>query len=104
TTVTTTLPPGEYVDWRDGTLYDGGQTATLPAPLVELPLLLVDGGLIPMYDASIDTLAPSAGGAIGVDAAAVGGVYDVVGARTRGCRRRATSCRVNAAIRARSRS
>jgi alpha-glucosidase (family GH31 glycosyl hydrolase) len=83
TTVTTMLPPGELVDWRDGTLYDGGAMATLPAPLVELPLLLVDGGLIPMYDASIDTLAPSAGGAVGPDAPAVAGVYDVVGAISR---------------------
>ena len=82
TTVTTKLPPGELVDWRDGSLYDGGSVATLPAPLTELPLLLVDGGLIPMLDASIDTLAPESSPTV-VGPSDVADVYDVVGAISR---------------------
>jgi alpha-glucosidase (family GH31 glycosyl hydrolase) len=82
TTVTTALPPGELVDWRDGTLYDGGTTATLPAPLTELPLLLVDGSLIPMLDPSIDTLAVETSATV-IGPTDVATVYDVVGAISR---------------------
>jgi alpha-glucosidase (family GH31 glycosyl hydrolase) len=82
TSVTTTLPPGELVDWRDGTLYDGGTVATLPAPLTELPLLLVDGGLIPMLDPSIDTLAVETSSTV-IGPTDVADVYDVVGAISR---------------------
>ena len=31
----------------------------MPAPLAKLPLLLKDGGIVPMLDASIETLAPA---------------------------------------------
>ncbi len=79
TSVTTTLPPGALVDWRDGTLYDGGATATLPAPLTELPLLLVDGGLVPLLDPSIDTLAPETSPTV-IGPTDVADVYDVAGA------------------------
>ena len=79
TTVTTLLPPGEFIDWRDGTLYDGDTTATLPAPLTELPLLLVDGVLIPMLDPTIDTLAAETSATV-VGPTDVADVYDVVGA------------------------
>ena len=79
TSVTTTLPPGEFIDWRDGTLYDGDTSATLPAPLTELPLLLVDGVLIPMLDPTIDTLAPETSPTV-IGPSDVAGVYDVVGA------------------------
>ncbi len=79
TTVTTTLPPGLLVDWRDGTLYEGGTSATLPAPLTELPLLLVDGGLIPMLDKTIDTLAVETSPTV-IGPTDVADVYDVVGA------------------------
>jgi alpha-glucosidase len=82
TSVTATLPPGEFVDWRDGTLYDGGTTATLPAPLTELPLLLVDGSLIPMLDPTIDTLAPETSPTV-IGPTDVADVYDVVGALSR---------------------
>ena len=77
TTVTTTLPPGEFIDWRDGSLRDG--TVTLPAPLRELPLLLVDGGLVPLYDASIATLAPETNASV-VGPSDVADVFDVAGA------------------------
>ncbi len=49
---------GESIDWRDGTLKDGRHQPTLPAPLTELPLLLVDGVLIPMLDPTNRQLAP----------------------------------------------
>lgn len=77
TTVTTTLPPGEFIDWRDGSLRDG--TVTLPAPLRELPLLLVDGGLVPLYDATIATLAPETNASV-VGPSDVADVFDVAGA------------------------
>jgi alpha-glucosidase (family GH31 glycosyl hydrolase) len=79
TTVTTLLPPGELIDWRDGTLYDGGASVTLPAPLTELPLLLVDGALIPMLDPTIDTLAAETSATV-IGPTDVADVYDVVGA------------------------
>jgi alpha-D-xyloside xylohydrolase len=82
TTVTATLPPGLFVDWRDGTLYEGDVSATLPAPLTELPLLLVDGNLVPMLDPSIDTLAPETSPTV-IGPADVADVYDVVGAVSR---------------------
>ena len=86
TSVTTTLPPGKLVDWRDGTLYDGGATATLPAPLAELPLLLVDGALVPMLDPSIDTLSPESSPTV-IGPTDVADVYDVAGAISRATRR-----------------
>ena len=78
TTVTTMLPPGEFIDWRDGSLYDGGTSITLPAPLTELPLLLVDGTLIPMLDPTIDTLAVETNPTV-IGPTDVAEVYDVVG-------------------------
>jgi alpha-glucosidase len=53
------LPPGRYVDLRDLSLYEGDQTVQLPAPLEQLPLLLVAGQLLPLLDASVQTLAPA---------------------------------------------
>jgi alpha-glucosidase (family GH31 glycosyl hydrolase) len=53
------LPPGAYVDLDDYRVYHGGSEVEVPAPLVKLPLLLVDGQLVPMWDASIETLAPA---------------------------------------------
>ena len=82
TSVTTMLPPGALVDWRDGTLYDGDTSATLPAPITELPLLLVDGALIPMLDPTIDTLAPETSATV-IGPSDVATVYDVAGALSR---------------------
>ena len=82
TSVTAALPPGELVDWRDGTLYDGGTTATLPAPLTELPLLLVDGSLVPLLDPTIDTLAAETSATV-IGPTDVADVYDVAGAISR---------------------
>lgn len=53
------LPPGRYVDWDDYSVYEGGEVASIPAPLTKLPLLLVENQILPLWDASIETLAPS---------------------------------------------
>jgi len=54
------LPPGRrFVDLADDKVYGGGQVANIPAPLEKLPLLLVEGELLPMLDPTIDTLAPA---------------------------------------------
>lgn len=52
------LPPGRYVDLEDYSVYSGGDVA-IPAPLDKLPLLLVEGQLLPLLDPSIETLAPA---------------------------------------------
>jgi sulfoquinovosidase len=76
------LPPGRFLDWRDQILYAGNQTITVDAPLDKLPLFLRDGHLIPMLDASIDTLAPESDPNI-VGREDVADVYDVVGLLSR---------------------
>ncbi len=53
------IPPGKWVDFFDHTVYEGGKRVSLPAPLGKLPLLVIDGGIVPLLDASIETLAPS---------------------------------------------
>jgi sulfoquinovosidase len=55
----TWLPPGKWVDLADLVVYDGGKRVAIPAPLGKLPLLVKDGGIVPMLDASIETLAPA---------------------------------------------
>jgi alpha-D-xyloside xylohydrolase len=55
----TWLPPGSWVDLDDFAVYEGGKPALIPAPLAKLPLLIKDGGIVPMLDAAIDTLAPA---------------------------------------------
>ncbi len=56
----TWLPKGaRYVDFDDFTVYEGGGTVTIPAPLGKLPLLLVSGQILPMLDPSIERLAPA---------------------------------------------
>ena len=59
TTKETWLPPGKWVDLVDHATYEGGRRVTLPAPLGRLPLLLKDGGIVPLLDPSIETLAPA---------------------------------------------
>ncbi|HXU68792.1 MAG TPA: TIM-barrel domain-containing protein [Polyangia bacterium] len=81
TTKDIVLPPGLFVDWHDGTLLDGGSggvTATVPAALDKLPLLLVDGALLPLLDPTIDTdIAETNADVVGLSD--VADVYDVVG-------------------------
>ena len=78
---TLTLPPGLFVDWHDQTLVDGGTggvSVTLPAALDKLPLLLVDGTLLPLLDPTIDTTVPELNPTV-VGPDDVADVYDVVG-------------------------
>ncbi len=75
---TVTLPEGRYVDWRDGTLVEGGREVTLAAPLEQMPLLLRDGYLVPLLDPTIDTLSEEDHAEV-VGPADVADVYDVAG-------------------------
>jgi alpha-glucosidase (family GH31 glycosyl hydrolase) len=79
----TWLPPGKWVDLVDFTVYDGGKRSTLPAPLAKLPILVKDGGIVPMLDASIETLAPATDPDV-VTVAKVADRLDVVVALTPG--------------------
>jgi alpha-D-xyloside xylohydrolase len=52
------LPSGavRYVDLTDDKVYASGADAMVPAPLEKLPLFLVEGQLLPLYDPTIETL------------------------------------------------
>lgn len=56
TSKTLWLPPGRYVRLDDGVPYEGDHEVTVDAPLGRSPLFLVAGQVVPMLDASIDTL------------------------------------------------
>jgi alpha-glucosidase (family GH31 glycosyl hydrolase) len=69
------LPDDTYVDWDTGQLVRGGPQQ-LDAPLDKLPLLLRAGHIVPLLDASIDTLARESNpDVVGPDD--VADVYDV---------------------------
>jgi alpha-glucosidase len=72
----TYLPAGRYVDWETLEAVEGGQSVTTPAPLDALPMWLVEGQMVPLLDASIDTLAPAAEPGV-VTPDQVAGVLDV---------------------------
>lgn len=78
TSVTVDLPAELYLDWREQQLVAGGDGVGIDAPLDKLPLLLRAGELVPMLDASIDTLADEDSADV-VGPADVAGMYDVVG-------------------------
>ena len=85
----TWLPPGTWVDFDDRTVYQGGKRVSLPAPLAKLPLLVRDGGIVPMLDASIDTLAPATDPTV-VTPATVADRLDVIAALSPGKEARIT--------------
>jgi alpha-glucosidase (family GH31 glycosyl hydrolase) len=72
------LPAGLYLDWAEQLLIQGGDQVVLDAPLEKLPLLLRDGYLLPMLDASIDTLAEEDHPEV-IGPSDVSGLLDVVG-------------------------
>jgi alpha-glucosidase (family GH31 glycosyl hydrolase) len=72
----TYLPAGRYVDWETLAVVEGGQSVTTPAPLDALPMWLVEGQMVPLLDASIDTLAPASEPGV-VTPDQVAGVLDV---------------------------
>ncbi|MDB4947281.1 MAG: Alpha-xylosidase [Labilithrix sp.] len=53
------LPPGRWVDFADFSVFEGGRVVTLPARLTKLPLLVKDGGIVPMLDPAVETLVAS---------------------------------------------
>jgi alpha-glucosidase (family GH31 glycosyl hydrolase) len=55
----TWLPAGQWVDLDDLRVLPGDAIVDIPAPLGKLPLLLAAGGMVPLLDPSIDTLAPA---------------------------------------------
>jgi alpha-D-xyloside xylohydrolase len=59
TTRTVMLPPGTWIDWFDGTRFEGGEEVTIDAPLGKLPLWLRAGGIVPMLRPGIDAIAPT---------------------------------------------
>ncbi len=60
TSRTVYLPPGEWVDYWRGTIYDGGREVTVPAPMDGngTPVFARGGALIPLAP-EYDTLVPS---------------------------------------------
>jgi alpha-D-xyloside xylohydrolase len=52
------FPAGEWIDWWDGTVYPGGTTKTVPAPLEKLPLFLRATAAVPMLRPTVETLSP----------------------------------------------
>lgn len=59
------LPEGRWIDWWDGTAYEGPDDVTVPAPLGRLPLFLRAGAIVPMLRPGVETLSPAT--ADGVD-------------------------------------
>jgi alpha-D-xyloside xylohydrolase len=53
------LPEGEWIDFFDKTLYSGGKTVKVPAPLSKLPLFIKENAIIPMLRPTIDTYSPT---------------------------------------------
>ncbi|MBL8957741.1 MAG: glycoside hydrolase family 31 protein [Myxococcaceae bacterium] len=53
------LPPGKYVEWFHGAVYDGGARVMVPAPILETPLFLKTGHILPLLDGDVQTLAPA---------------------------------------------
>jgi alpha-D-xyloside xylohydrolase len=58
TSRTVVLPPGEWIDWWDGTVYTAS-TVTVPAPLGKLPLLVRAGAIVPLLRPTVDTMSPA---------------------------------------------
>ncbi len=59
TTRTVIFPEGTWIDWWDGTVYEGNKTVEVDAPLGKLPLFVLAGGLVPLLRPTIDTTAPT---------------------------------------------
>ncbi len=53
------LPEGEWIDFFDRTLYSGGKTVKVVAPLGKLPLFIRENAIIPLLRPTIDTYSPT---------------------------------------------
>jgi alpha-glucosidase (family GH31 glycosyl hydrolase) len=83
-TRTLALPPGvQYLDWRDQQLVRAADvnSVNVMAPLDKLPLFLREGQLVPLLDASIETLMIENNATV-IGPTDVADVYDVVGLLT----------------------
>ncbi len=63
------LPDDAYYDWWTGARVAGHQSITADAPLDIVPLYALEGAIIPMLDASIESLFPATTGTLPVTAA-----------------------------------
>ena len=70
------LPPGTWFDWWTNEMLAGGQKVTRDAPVDTLPLFLRAGGIVPLLDPSIETLAPATNADV-VSLSDVAGILDV---------------------------
>ena len=70
------LPPGKWVDWWTLSPQSGGAMVTRDAPLGVVPLYLRSGGIVPLLDASVQTIAPDQDNTV-VSAPEIAGVLDV---------------------------
>ncbi|MGA7307055.1 MAG: TIM-barrel domain-containing protein, partial [Rhodothermales bacterium] len=52
------LPEGEWVDWWNGSIFDGMQTIEVHAPLAQIPLFVRSGAMLPLLPEDVDTLVP----------------------------------------------
>ena len=48
TSASVQLPAGDWIDYWTGTVYAGGATRTVPAPIDRVPMLVKSGSIIPM--------------------------------------------------------
>jgi alpha-glucosidase len=55
------LPAGTWYSWWTGEPFEGPGTYTLDAPIGELPFFLLQGKVLPLFDAHIDTLVSEVG-------------------------------------------
>lgn len=56
---TVIFPHGRWADFWDGSVWEGPDKVTVPAPLSKLPLYIREGGIVPMLRPTIDSLAPT---------------------------------------------
>jgi alpha-D-xyloside xylohydrolase len=70
------LPPGRWIDWYSLEPLAGGARVTRPAPIAKLPLFLRSGGIVPLLDPRVQTLARATATDV-VDLEDVTGIYDV---------------------------
>ena len=54
------LPRGEWISWWSGETFQGEQTVIAPAPLMQIPLFVRAGAIIPLLPEDVDTLVPAA--------------------------------------------
>ena len=69
------LPPGDWIDWWDGTVYDGGGDVEVPAPLRSCRSSSGRAAIVPMLRPTIDTLAPATQAAVESYATTPGPLY-----------------------------